>query len=331
MIHHRSEEFGAILTQVRKDLTWLCGCDGEAVLLAASGTGGMEATVTSLFSQGDRVVVVSGGKFGERFGELAAHYGLKADTVCVEPGRAVSVDAVMSAVTARTRGILIQACESSTGAYHPVGEIGAALSNRDDVLLCVDAIMALGIQDLDMKRDRIDVLIGASQKALMCPPGLAVVALNRRALSRVLKPGQGYYFSLAREVGAQTKGQTGFTPAISHIRALNAALSMIRKEGKPGLFARHKELQNMARKAFREMGLELFNRDEEAAIGITVVRASADMDVGLWRKQLREKEGLWLAGGQGALEGKVFRLGHFGACQPADLAWALEKIRENLP
>lgn len=330
MIHHRSEEFGSILTSVRKRLTWLSGCDGEPVLLASSGTGGMEAAVASLFAPGEEVVIVQGGKFGERWVDLANHYGLKTNVVRVEWGRAVSVEAVTKALTPNTKGILIQACESSTGASHPVAEIGKKLSGREDVLLIVDAITALGIEDLDMARDRIDVLVGASQKAFMCPPGLSMVALSRRALGRVRKPGRSFYFSLAREIAAQAKGQTGFTPSIAHVRALDVALSMIEKEGKPGLFARHRELQKIARTSLKAMGLRLFNRDEEAAIGITVVHVPGGLGVKSWLKELREKEGLWLAGGQGELEGKIFRLAHFGACQKSDLLGALAKVKENL-
>ncbi|MFH1262564.1 MAG: alanine--glyoxylate aminotransferase family protein [Pseudomonadota bacterium] len=330
MIHHRSSEFGEILRRVRDRVGWLCGCDGEIALLSSSGSGGMEASVASLFAPGDEVVVVVGGKFGERWKELADHYRLKSVTIAVEWGRAVAVEAVLRTVTPSTKGILIQGCETSTGAYHPIAEIGHALRGRGDLLFVVDAITALGIHDLDMERDRIDVLVGASQKAFMSPPGAAVVALSRRALQRMLDPGGSYYFSLAREVAAAKKNQTGFTPAISNIVALDAALARIEREGKPALFARHLELQRLARASLREMGLHLFNRDEEATVGITVAHAQEGLDVKGWIQGLRTKEGLWLAGGQGKLEGKIFRLAHFGAITKKDLLWALDRIRESL-
>ena len=181
-----------------------------------------------------------------------------------------------------------------------------------------------------MARDRIDVAIGASQKGLMSPPGLATVSLGSRALGRLAQPGQSYYFSLVREVDGQKKGQTGFTPSVPHVRALDVALSMIEKEGKPELFARHRKLQKIAREGLQKMRLKLFNRDDEATIGITVSHSPSGVEVKSWIQELRTKHDLWLAGGQGELEGKIFRLAHFGACQERDLAWALEKIEESL-
>jgi aspartate aminotransferase-like enzyme len=330
VIHHRSEEFGEVLRGVRARLAWLCGCTGEVVLLSSSGTGGMEAAVSSLFSPGDEVVVVRGGKFGDRWMELARHYGLKAQPIDVEWGRAVPVEHVVKALTPRTRGLLVQGCESSTGAYHPLAEIGKVLEARDDVLLVVDGIMTLGIHDVDMARDRVDVVVGASQKAFMSPPGLALVAVGPRALARLRNPGGSFYFSLSREIQSQKNGGTGFTPAISLIRGLEAALTRIENEGKAGLFGRHLELQKMARNGLREMGCTLFNRDPEAAIGVTVIETPAAMNVKAFLERLRREEGLWMAGGQGKLEGKILRLGHFGACEVGDLEWALEKIREKL-
>jgi aspartate aminotransferase-like enzyme len=263
--------------------------------------------------------------------ELAKHYRLRPVVVTAEWGRAVTEEAVFAAVTKQTKGILTQACESSTGAYHPIEKIGRTLAARDDILFVVDAITALGIHDIDMVRDRIDVLIGASQKALMSPAGLATVALSSRAVSRILPEGQSYYFSLKREFKAQLKGQTGFTPAISIVRALDVALEMIEKEGKKALFERHAQMQGTARRAFVDMGLALFNPDAVATKGITVAVSPKGMDTKAWIKKLRKSEGLWLAGGQGELEGKIFRLSHMGACWAEDLAWALDTIRKHLP
>lgn len=331
MIHHRSEEFSETIRSVRRKLKTLCGTSGEVVLYTSSGTGGLEATVSSLFAPGDEVVIVEGGKFGERWVDLAEHYRLRADILRVEWGKAVEPEKVLERLTPKTKGILIQACESSTGAYHPVEMIGKLLRGRDDVLLVVDAITALGVHDMSMDRDRIDVLIGASQKALMCAPGLATLALSPRALARLQQvKSVGFYFSLQRELKNEQKDTTAFTPAISLWRSLDTALSMIEAEGREQLFMRHRKLQKIARAKFREMGQTLFNSDQDATSGITVVTAPKGLDVKKWIKDLRKEHGLWIAGGQGKLEGNIFRVSHMGACQEEDLNWALKAIEGSL-
>ncbi len=330
MIHHRSEAFEEILKSVRKRITWLCGSQGESVVLASSGTGGMEASIASLFSQGDEVVVVNGGKFGERWEKIAGHFGLKTKVVRVEWGLAARMEEVMDAITPQTKGVLIQACESSTGAYHPIQKLGKALEDKPEILFVVDAITALGVHNLDMQKDRIDVLVCASQKALMTPPGLAIVTLEPRAIDRIQKHGLSFYFSLASELEAQRKNQTAFTPAISLVRALNEALAMIEREGKEALYKRHLKMQKMAREGFRAMGLELFNTDEEATWGITVVRAPTGLEVKPWLSNLKKDYDLWLAGGQAELEGKIFRVSHMGALTLQMLWTAIRNIEETL-
>ena len=331
MIHHRSPEFAAILTSVRTRLKSLCDCDGEVVLFPSSGTGGMEATVGSLFSPGEEVVVVEGGRFGERWTELAHHFKLSVKVVSVEWGKSARVEEVMKALTPKTRGILMQGAESSTGAYHPLSQMGEVLRGRNDILWVVDAITTLGVHDVSMQRDRIDALIGASQKALMSPPGLSCVGLSPRALEKLEKSSsQNFYFSLQREVRMQAKGEAGFTPAISLVRGLHAALGMMEEEGKEKIFARHRKMQQMARAALREDGLKLFNRDEEATWGITVVEAPEGTDLKTWLNTLKQKEGLWLAGGQGKLSEKIFRLSHMGAVTPVELLSAIETIEGSL-
>jgi serine---pyruvate transaminase len=331
MIHHRSEDFSKILKAARDSLKTFCDCDGEVLLFSSSGSGGMEACVTSLFAPGDEVVVVEGGKFGERWVDLAKHYKLNLKVIKVEWGKAVRPEAVLSAITPNTRGLLIQACESSTGAYHPISQIGEALPKAQDLMFVVDAITALGVHDISMVRDRIDALICGSQKAFMCPPGLATVSLSVRAIDRLSKvQPMGFYFSLQRELKAQVKGQTAFTPAISLICAFQAALSQLETIGKEGLFKRQKLLQKMARTAFREDGFSLFNSDEDATWGITVAHAPKEVELKAWLKMLKTEHGMWLAGGQGELEGKIFRISHMGAIGAKDLLWGLETIETSL-
>ncbi len=332
MIHHRSPEFGEILKTLRADLNWLAGTQsGESVIFSSSGSGGMEAVVASMFSPGDEVVVVEGGKFGERWAELTNHYKLNTNVIHVEWGRAATVEQVLTAVTPQTKAVFIQASETSTGVAHPIGRIGESLRSSGHPLFVVDGITALGVYDLDMDRDHIDVLVCGSQKALMTPPGLATVTLSSRAIEILSgQVSRSRYFSIQMELASQKKNTTAFTPAISLFKGLAVALSALRTEGKASLFARTHLMQSMARKAFTAMGLELYNTEEEASPAISVIKAPKGVDLKQWLDQLKFEEELWLAGGQGELAGKVFRISHMGMVRPKDLLDAIATIEKSL-
>jgi aspartate aminotransferase-like enzyme len=329
MIHHRSGEFQEILMGVRQKLKNLCGTSGQTMVLSCSGSGAMEASVASLFKEGDEVLVVVAGKFGQRWQKLAQVYGLKLTVVEVPWGQAVDLEQIQPHLHANLKGLMLQACETSTGVFHPVAEIGALLQAYPDCLFLVDAITALGIHDLNMDRDGIDGMVGGSQKALMCPPGLATLALSDKAMARI-QPARGLYFSLAHEYKAQSQNSTAFTPAISLFQGLHAALEMIEQEGKENVFQRHQFLQQRTRHAFQQMQLPLLNRDQDAAHGLTAV-GLLSWDVGAWLSKLKKEEGLWLAGGQDQLKGKVFRFAHMGYCDKTSVDHALALIHQYLP
>ncbi len=212
IIHHRSEEFREILLRVRDGMKRLAGTEGETVILTSSGTGAMEASVASFFRPGDEVLIVEGGKFGERWIKLAEKYQLKAEVMPVEWGKTVSPSELALRVNSSTKGVFLQACETSTGVFHPVPVIGQAFSSYPDLLFVVDGITALGIHDLNMERDRIDVLLAGSQKALMCPPGLATVSMSARAMGKLHDEASTFYLSLPRELKTQKKGATALLP-----------------------------------------------------------------------------------------------------------------------
>ena len=333
MIHHRSSDFSATLQSVREKLKTLCDTSGETVVFTSSGTGAMEASVAGLFSPGDEVLVVEGGKFAQRWTQLSKHYQLNVKVLSVEWGKAVKVEKVLEKISKKTKGLLIQGCETSTGVYHPIDEIGKEIEVKQfgDLLYVVDGITTLGIHPVSMDQHRIDVLIGGSQKALMCPPGLATVAMSTRAIS-VLEQleSKSYYLNLKGELNVQKKGNTLFTPALSLIQALDVALTMIEEQGKDLVFGRHRCLARMARLALKEIGLELFNHHEDAAWGLTTALSPKGVDVKKWLAQLKKEHGLWLAGGQAELSGKIFRLAHMGDCMPLDLIWAIRAIEDSL-
>jgi aspartate aminotransferase-like enzyme len=326
LVHHRTPEFAAIFGEVREGLRRVFQTTRDVLVLSASGTGAMEAAVANLVARGDRVLVVRGGKFGERFAELCSAWG--ADTVCIDvpAGEAVSPAAVDAALARHpdARALFVQACETSTGVWHPVRELAERVRERGP-LLVVDGITGVGVQDLPMDAWGIDVLISASQKALLVPPGLAFVALGERAEAALGRAsGPRYYFDLRRELREQRRGGTGFTASISLLFGLRESLRMLQEEGLPRVFARHAALAATARAAARALELELFARVPASAT--TAVRVPAGIDGKLLVRRLREEHGVALAGGQGDLEGRIFRIGHMGATDGLDLLAAFAAL-----
>lgn len=329
MIHHRSAEFESIFASLRNHLHLISQTDGESVVLTGSGTSAMESVVGSLFEIGDHVVVVDSGKFGKRWVDLCQRFELNVSIVKVPWGNAVTVEDIMSEIKPSTVAVLMQACESSTGVYHPVEAIGKALNRYTKVLFVLDAITAFGIYPLSQRAHYIDVMVGASQKALMCPPGLSVVCLSKKAIKRIHATA-GMYLSLKNELASQVKNRPAFTPAISLIRGMERSTEMILNEGRQYVFQRHQKLQKITREFFKLLGFELFANDQDASVGITAVHGIQGLDIEKWLDQLREKDGLWLASGQEQYKGKIFRIAHMGYCHEKELKFALRLILRSL-
>lgn len=313
IIHHRTPQFSALFAEVGRDLQALFQTAQDVLILAASGSGAMEGAVTNLFSPGDEVIVVNGGKFGERWTKISRSYGVVVHEIPVEWGRAVDPAAVKATLDAHpgTQAVLMQGSETSTTVLHPVEEIATLLRGRD-VLLVVDGITAVGVLDVPMDRWGIDVLITGSQKALMLPPGLAFIALSARAWEynrRAKLP--RFYFDFARERESLKKQTTAWTPAISLIVGLHTALRLIRAEGFPQVFARHARLAAATRAGAQGLGLELLAPEapSPAATGIWVPK---DVDGARLVRYLRDEMGVTVAGGQDQLAGKVVRIAHLG-------------------
>jgi len=332
IIHHRTPQFSAVVAEVRQGLRELFGTAQDVLILAASGTGAMEAAVVNCFAPGDKVIFVNGGKFGERWGKLATSFGLKPVELKVEWGQAVRVEAVKAALAEHpdARGVLVQASETSTTALHPIEEI-AALTRAGDALLVVDGITAVGVYDVPMDRWGIDVLITGSQKAMMLPPGLAFLALSERAWARVAQSGgcPRFYFDLARERDNQAKNTTAWTPAISLIFAAAEALRMMREEGFANVYARHARLARATRAAAATLGLRLIAPDapSPAATGMFL---PAGVDGGKLHNYLRDKMGVAFAGGQDQLKGKVLRIAHLGYMGAFDTICAVAALEMAL-
>ena len=305
MIHHRTPEFAVVLEEARQGLKTLFGTENDVIILASSGTGAMEAAVTNLFSPEEKVIVVNGGKFGERWLRICRAYRLDVVEIKVEWGTAVEVSAVEQALQAHpdTKGVLIQASETSTTTLHPVREI-AALTRDGGPLLLVDGVTAVGVVSVPMDDWGIDVLVTGSQKALMLPPGLAFIGLSERAWQRTAETASPrFYFDLNSERKGQAKGSTAYTPAVSLVFGLCAALKLMLKEGLERVYARHDRMARATRAAATAMELELLSPDNPspAATGFYVPEGT-DGDVLL--DYLRARMGITFAEGQDHSPGK---------------------------
>ncbi|MEF3169140.1 MAG: alanine--glyoxylate aminotransferase family protein [Deltaproteobacteria bacterium] len=331
IIHHRSPQFSSILTGVRSDLKYLFQTANDVIIFASSGTGGMEASVVNLLSPGDTAIVVRAGKFGERWTELCEAYGVTAVNIDVPWGEAVDPDAVQNALEAHpeAKAVFMQAHETSTGAKHPVREIGALVKDRAETVLVVDAITALGVYELKTDEWGLDVVVTGSQKALALPPGLSLVSVSEKAWrlverSRLPK----YYLSFERERKAIGKQTTAFTPAVSLIIGLAEVLKGIREAGLPAVFEHHRRLAEGTRAAVAALGLEFFSKAPSEAV--TVIKAPAGINGQDVVKIMREKYGITIAGGQAQAKGKIFRISHMGHLSEWDMIMAISAVERVL-
>jgi aspartate aminotransferase-like enzyme len=319
-IHHRTEDFRNIYRAVLADLKEVMGTSNDVLTLVASGTGAMEASASNFFSRGDKVVVCSAGKFGERWAEIAKAYGLDATVLTAEYGDAVSAQAVADALAREknVRGVFVQASETSTGAAHDVKGMADAI-RKTDALFVVDAITGLGTQTLEIDKWGIDVVVGGSQKSFMIPPGLAFMAISEKAWSRADSSDlPKYYFNLKKEKKNAASGESSWTPATSLLLALGESLKYIKSIGMDKLIENAQLLARATREAAGELGLELFAPNSPSG-SVTAIRAPKGMDSGVIVKEFRSRFGSIIANGQGSMKGQIFRIAHLGYFDFSDL------------
>lgn len=319
-IHHRTQDFIQLYPRVLADLKEVYGTKNDVLITVSSGTGAMEAAVSNFFSEGDRVVVLSAGKFGERWADLAKAYRLNAVVLTAEYGDVVSPGRVEQALRENpdAKGVFFQASETSTGAAHDVRSIGEIVK-RTQALCIVDAITGLGTMPLDIDGWGLDVVIGGSQKAFMIPPGLAFLSVSAKAweqseTARLPR----LYFDLKREKKMADKGESAWTPNVSHILALAEALAYIKQLGMAKLIENAQLLARATRAAAVELGLELFAPASPSS-SVTAIKAPAGMDSGEIVKAFRSQFGSIIANGQGTMKGRIFRIAHLGYFDFADL------------
>jgi len=331
MMHHRTPQFSAIFAETCELLKYVFQTKQDVLILAASGTGAMEGSVTNLFNAGDEVLTINAGKFGERWTKIAQAYGLKVTEIKVEWGNAVDPKAVKEALdkNANIKGVFCQASETSTTVQHPVKEI-AALTKDKNCLLIVDGITAVGVMSLPMDEWGIDVLVSGSQKAFMLPPGLAFVALSEKAWKfNETSKCPRFYFDFKKERKNMADKTTAYTPGVSLIIGLREALLMIKEEGLENTFARHERLGRAAREAMKALGLKLLAPDAPS-FATTGVYVPEGVDGGKLVKYMRDTLGVTMAGGQDHLKGKIFRIAHLGYIDTFDMIIAVSAIEMAL-
>jgi aspartate aminotransferase-like enzyme len=333
--HHRTAEFRALFARVLADLKEFIGTNHEVLVLSSSGTGLMEASVSNLTSPGDRVLVLSAGKFGERWISLAKAFGCAVDTVTAPYGQTLALDEVRGKLAPNLRCVYVQATESSTGARHDVEQIARLVRTLPDTLLIVDAITGLGTTRLDIDAWGIDIIIGGSQKALMIPPGLAYGAISERAWQRMEQTtSPRYYFDLRKERKSAAKAETAYTPATSLFAGLAAALDYVRHMGDGNLAAGRDILianaelcAAMTRAGVEALGLKLFSPACPAA-ALTAVAAPAGADSNAICKRFREQFGAVVANGQAEMKGQIFRIAHLGYYDYLDTIGVLAALEQ---
>jgi aspartate aminotransferase-like enzyme len=330
MIHHRTPQFAKIFSEVREGLKELFGTKNDVLILASSGTGAMEAAISNLFSPGEKVLVVNGGKFGERWLEIGKAFGLQPIDLKVEWGKPVKLEAIEQSLKAHPdiRAILVQASETSTTTWHPVQEI--AKLTRNGPLLIVDGVTAVGVKRVAMDEWGVDAFVTGSQKAMMLPPGLGFVALSERAWARTAQAKlPRFYFNLNLERKNQQKGSAAFTPAVSLIFGLRASLELMRKEGLERVYARHDRMGRATRAAATALGLKLLAPESPspAATGIWMPEGiNADKMLDFFRDRMQ----ITFAEGQDQLRGKVIRIAHVGYMGAFDVLVAIGALEMGL-
>jgi len=333
MINHRGKEFGEMQNRITPRLQQCFQTKNDVLILTTSGTGGLESAVVNMLSPGDKVLGISIGIFGDRFAECAKVYGAEVIPLKYEWGQAVNPADVKKALNDNpaVKAVLVTHNETSTGTTNPLKEIARVVKDAGKLIL-VDAVSSMSSIDVQVDAWNLDVVVSGSQKGWMVPPGLAFVSISEegwKAQASAKMP--RFYFDYTRAKKFIPDGQTPWTPAVSVYFGLDVALDIMLKEGLQNIFARHARVADKARKWVKSKGLELLVADEKYASNtVTAVKAPADMEVSKFTVTLRDEYKVVIAGGQGGMKGKVFRIGHLGFVSEKDMDEVLAAMDKAL-
>ncbi len=335
MINHRGPEFAEIVGRISDGLKQLFETKNDVLTLTSAGTGALESAVVNTLSPGDRALCVSIGNFGERFADIARTYGVGVEMLAFAKGTAADPAKVAEALRGDSsyKAVMVTHNETSTGVTNPLGEIAQAVREvRPDILILVDAISSLGSVPLPIDTWDLDVVFTGSQKGWMVPPGMAMVAVSKRAwdAAETAKIPR-YYFDYKKAKSYLEKGQTPWTPAVSVYFAMDVALRTLLAEGLENIHARHARLGQLTRDGVRALGLRLLADEQVASNTVTAVWVPEGVDGAALNKMMRTEYHTVLAGGQGELTGKIFRIGHLGYVKEADIQACLDALKMALP
>jgi aspartate aminotransferase-like enzyme len=327
VVHHRGRDFREIYERCLARLREVYRTEHDVLLFTSSGTGAFESAVANLTSPGDRALVVSAGSFGERWAALTTAFGVDLVHVRLDWGETPEPDDLRAALgEGDVRVVYLVHSETSTGVVADVQAL-AAVAKEAGALVVVDAVSSLGAVPLETDAWGIDVVVSGSQKALMCPPGLAFASVSPAALDAASRSTSSrFVFDWERTRAAQAKLDAPFTPAVSLVRALDVALGLLLDEGLEAAFVRHARLGRACREGAKAMGLELFSPDEDRSAVVTAIRAPDGVDATRVVAELRERFGITIANGQGELKGKIVRIGHIGWFDVFDITTALAAL-----
>lgn len=331
IIHHRTPQFQEVLKEATEGLKYVFQTKNDVFILASSGTGAMEAAVVNLLSAGDTALTIQGGKFGERWTEICQAYGVNAEIIDVEWGKAVQPTEIQKRLKSnpKIRAVFTTLCETSTGVANDIEAIGHVLKDTAAVLV-VDAISGLGAIDLKTDSWFCDMVVSGSQKGLMLPPGLSFISVSQKAWKLVeASKCPKYYFDLKEAKKAYEKTDTPFTPAITLIIALVEALKTLKQDSLESVFLRHRKMAEATRAAVKALGLELFVPTAASDV-VTAVKVPAGIDGEKLVKTMRDNYGVTIAGGQAELKGKVFRIAHMGYIEEFDIIIAISCLEKVL-
>jgi len=335
MIDHRGPEFASLFGEVTEGLKYVFQTRHDVLILTASGTGGLEAALVNVLSPGERVLAVINGFFGERWFEIAKAFGLEAIPLRFPLGLGADPEDVRKALikVGACKALLITHNETSTGVTNDLAAITeAAYSIEDPPLILVDAVSSLGAIDLRADEWGCDVVVTASQKALMAPPGLSIVSVSPRAWEACEKAKlPRFYWDFRRAKEYALRNQTPFTPALSVLFGLRKSLKLIREEGLAKIFARHRAVAEFTRQGIKSLGLSLFPDEKWASNTVTAVRIPQEFRADEIIRRLREEHSIVVAGGQGELKGKIIRIAHIGRVTVEEMAQVITALKELMP
>jgi aspartate aminotransferase-like enzyme len=327
MIDHRGPEFAALLARLERGMRPIFGTKADVVFLGSSGTGGLEAAISSAFSPGQRVLAAPVGVFGKRLVNIARAYGLEVDLVDTPYGSALDPAALAAALKSdRGRdlaGILLTHNETSTGVQNDMAALAAAIGDHPATTI-VDSVSGLGASPFEMDAWGYDIVVTATQKALAVPPGISMVAVSARGWERVARAkAPRFYLDLARAREFAPQGQTPWTPPVSIAFALDVGIERYHKEGASNVFARHERYARAIRAAMGALDLELFSQPGAHSVTVVAVRLPESLKADEIRRALREENGIVIGGGQQDLKGKIVRIGTMGALTQTDILGAI--------